>query len=550
MTNAINNNFIENKPLKVFFLLLFLGLLTYSNAIFHPFVHDDVAFIQHNPQIRDLNLSDIFTRKADFGDGHSIVNSYYRPLLEVFNRIQYAVFGLNASGYHLVNIVLHVINGFLVFSLLNVILNGQRRISLAVAVLFLVHPLQTESVAYISGISDLIFTLFCLLSFLCYLRSKYVLALSVFFVSLFAKEHSAILPFLIVFYESILGRDRKKNLPILGYFAVIGLYFLLRKVLLAQSVGSIFVFDTELTLRLLAIPKILLIYIGLLIWPTDLHFYRNIDILHSSYTAAAVFAVMAISIIFLIRILPAEKHKTLIFSLGWFVVVLLPTINIIPLILEFSHIFVAEHFLYLPSIGFFLFVIMVAQHFLRNVRLGYVGMIFAAVCLCLMTATIRQNTFYRTETSLFEQTIRHEPHFGRGHYLLARAYYFSGQVDKAITHFQKALVINQSYVDQIKNTNIKGFYLNNMKNIYFDLAHCYEYFGDFQSSLKQYTKALAISPRDTILHNNIGVNYMKLKDLSKAIEHFQQAAALDSTNVMAVRNLQNAKMQLNATVIP
>ena len=102
-------------PFQTILILSAIGFGAYLNAVFHPFVHDDIVFIQQNPNLAQWNhLSEIFTRSHAFpGPGGS--NLYYRPFLDLLYKIQYLLLGLNPHGYHLFNVFLHIANSILIY---------------------------------------------------------------------------------------------------------------------------------------------------------------------------------------------------------------------------------------------------------------------------------------------------------------------------------------------------------------------------------------------------------------------------------------------------
>jgi len=157
--------------LQIFLILTLFGLLAYTNAINHPFVHDDVVFIQQNPHIAKLDLGNFFIQPAVADQDFSSINQYYRPLLELVNKILYRIVHLNPHGFHFFNVLLHIVNSFLVFSVIRIITGGTKGIALVIAMFFLLHPVQSEAVACIAGISNLVFAFFCLTSFYAYLLS-------------------------------------------------------------------------------------------------------------------------------------------------------------------------------------------------------------------------------------------------------------------------------------------------------------------------------------------------------------------------------------------
>jgi len=217
----------------LFLIFLFIGLVIYSNAIINPFVHDDLVFIQLNPEIKNLNLSSIFHYPSQPQGQSSIINDYYRPLLELLYRMEFKLFGYAPYGYHFVNILFHIINSFLLFAVLNKIFLGKKTINFVVSFFYLVHPVQSEAVSTIAGISNLVFVFFCLLSFLCYLIAKekvglrsgvfHFIALVFFIGGLLSKEQAVIFPGLIILYE--ITRQERKKITLKDLLGPVPLYF-------------------------------------------------------------------------------------------------------------------------------------------------------------------------------------------------------------------------------------------------------------------------------------------------------------------------------------
>ena len=124
------------------------SFLFYGNVMNGPFIYDDLYMIVRNSQIQSLShFSDYFTQSAT--EGFNYTSNLYRPLSNIVNAITYAVFEMNQAAYHIRNILIHIINGFLVFLLCNK-LSFKRITSFVIAILFLAHPTQVESVSYIA----------------------------------------------------------------------------------------------------------------------------------------------------------------------------------------------------------------------------------------------------------------------------------------------------------------------------------------------------------------------------------------------------------------
>lgn len=542
---------MNNKTFHVFLALSVFGLLAYGQTVTYPFVHDDVVFIRQNPRVVFFDWKNIFQGTVIPVDSSSVINAYYRPLLELLYRVQHIFFGLEPSGYHFSNILLHIANSFFVYFLADILTRGKKGFALASAVLFLLHPVQSESVACVSGVSNLVFAFFGLASICLYLKYLqrdsvrfYVLSLLAFALALFAKEQAVILPVLILLLPAgSMGREgNKRSARIGGHIIILAAYFVVRKFLLAGGAMPVIAFNHELLLRVVSIPRTVLMYLGVIFFPHDLHYYRNVDILRPNAVSIGLFMAVLASVVWIIRKVPHPHRRLLVFGAGWFGITLLPVLNIVPLVNEYSLILTAEHFLYLPLFGVLLFVLGLGDLFLgwmperRRTILAKGGVCVLAVVLG--AATIRQNTFWAGEIPLFERTVRFEKDFGRAHILLARAYYSNGQYIKAIETYRRALTIMDGYLVKVGSQPVASVYLGFIKEIHSDLAHCFGGLGDYQEAVNWHLRALVIDRNDAAVHNNLGVSYINLGDKEKAAAHFREAVVLDPQSVVARENLE------------
>ncbi len=199
MTLIINkflSKISERKPL-VFGILLAFALICYVNVIDGPMLFDDEHFIEKNLLIQSLdNIPDIFTTSVT--EGAYIGSNFYRPNQQVVYAFLYHFFGLNPVAYHLVSILLHLLNAFFIFLLL-VRFSFSKNASFIAALLFLVHPVQVEAVSYISGLADPLGLFLLLLGLLSYHKglmarkrtsqwTRFVLSLDFFYCGSFYKR--------------------------------------------------------------------------------------------------------------------------------------------------------------------------------------------------------------------------------------------------------------------------------------------------------------------------------------------------------------------------
>ncbi len=521
-----------------------------------------MVFIQQNPYIaRWDNIGDSFLDPSIPRSFEGLVTPYYRPVLEVFYRLQYAVFGFNPHGFHLFNVILHILNGLLVFGILRRLIKSQGG-AWFIAALFLVHPVQTQAVACISGISNLLCGLFILSSLMLYLRASacrdprpklgwFAGALIFFIAALFTKEPAVFALALFILYEIFLNGNKETLVTRMYRVAILATgaigYLFCRNMLFGSLTSAVFENIGELKLRLLAIPGLIETFIGLLLYPVGLHYYRSIDILAPYAVPGLILIVLGVLTAVLVRRLPREEKDLACFGSAWFFILLLPVLNIVPLVNEYSFLAAWEHGLYLPLTGFFVFLFAVSSRWLNERNPKTVRIAAAVIIAVLSVMTMRQNTYWRGEIPLFERALAYEPQLGRVHVLLAKAYLFNGRTDDALREFDQARVIMSAYAVKAASPKARRFYEGFLKGIYADSAHCRMAKGNFNGAIEDYNRAIAIDPGDSFLYTNRGLSLIQIGQMYEGIVNLEMALRLDPGNLFAANNLSIAYIQSNRT---
>src|ERR1700687_1898329 len=195
-----------------------LAVLTSANQLWNTFAYDDTTQILKNDQIKNLsNLPLLFTTsvwsfmREDIFKG----DSYFRPLFTALLTVNYAIFGETAWGWHLVSTLLHAMTTMLVFTVVRE-LTERKWLALITALLFAVHPAHAESVAWLSGATDLLLGIFALTGFYFYLEYRknkrgYLMAIALvsYLLALLSKETAIVLPIVIAYCELIYFRDSR-----------------------------------------------------------------------------------------------------------------------------------------------------------------------------------------------------------------------------------------------------------------------------------------------------------------------------------------------------
>ena len=254
---------------KALFWIIIVGLIVFGNMLFNGFVWDDITFIVNNPTVHSLNIASLL--------GHNAVNAggFYRPLGAIYAALIYTIFGENAFVYHFFSLVIHLINVSLVFILFKRFFS--RKLSLFLSLIFLVHPIQVESVSFISGTGDLLFFLFGISALTLSLkdnlsRKRLGLISLLLFLSIMLKETGFLFLPMIIFYRIIF--KRKNIIPVLvSGTTTFLLYIVMRLGTGNVNAGrSVYAQIDVLPLvgRVLNIPAIIFYYLKILVYPANL----------------------------------------------------------------------------------------------------------------------------------------------------------------------------------------------------------------------------------------------------------------------------------------
>ncbi|NQV08346.1 hypothetical protein HQ529_00675 [Candidatus Woesearchaeota archaeon] len=354
------------------FLIVLFGIIIYSNSFNNEFVWDDEDNIYNNAYIQDWKyLPNYFTENVVAGARK--VSNYYRPMVLLTYSVDYKIWKLNVFGYHLSSFLFHIISAILLYYLVLLLLN-KKPVAFLTSLFFTIHPIQPEAVAYMAGRADPQATMLIMASAVLffslrkykniYLKSSfYFLSLIFFVVALFSKESMALFPGILVFIDFCFFEKKLNFKPIkrmilrvVPFLAIVVGYVMLRLTTLNFSNTLNFynhqnIYSSNLGIRLLTLFKVLPEYFRILIWPTDLHMERSTPLVTSIFDPSFfVFIVFALVIIYIIKS-TWNNTKLYFFGFGWFFIWLLPYSNIFPI-----NAIYMDHWLYMPSIGFFLMI--------------------------------------------------------------------------------------------------------------------------------------------------------------------------------------------------
>jgi tetratricopeptide (TPR) repeat protein len=518
--------------------LALIVILIYANTIGSPFIFDSSNNIVSNPHIRISKITLNELAEAAFKSP-----STQRPLSNISFALNYYLLGYNVVGFHVVNILIHISTGFLLyFFVKSTFLTPALRsrydndmwIAFFTAAVWMVHPLQTQSVSYIVQRMNSLCAMFYMLSLLFYARfrlgvqqrNKWWLLSGCILAGVLAlasKQIAATLPFFIIAYEWYFFQDLalkwlKNHLPLLSgcllLAAVIVLVLLggnpLEGILQGYK-GRNF----TLIQRLLTEPRVVIFYISLLLWPHPSRLNLDHDFALSNSLMdpmTTFFSIFTIAALIGIAVVTARKQRLLSFCIIWFFGNLVIESSIVPLEIIF------EHRVYLPSMMFCLIVVWAVYRWVKPTWLP-------AALLCAVVTlgafwTYERNAVYSDRISFWQDCVNKSPRKARPYNNLGVALADKGDHDQALKMYHKALEIDPHYEDPIANI---GLSLTEQ--------------GKMEESIAQFLKALEINPKDSRTLNNLGASLIVVGRDQEAIQRLSEALTLDPYYAQAHNNI-------------
>jgi len=533
-------------------LIIILGTLVYVNSINGKFVWDDDFLVKDNVYVKNWsNVQNIFTK--DCGAGAGLKYHFYRPILTLTYLANYSMGKLDVKGYHITNILLHVLVSLILYKFIGLLYND-RSLSFLTAIFFVVHPIHAEAVAYISGRGDSLAALFMLLSFVFYIKylhiesvTSFILVLLCYSLAILSKENSLIFPMLLLLYHYSFKKRIKAGI-FTSLVSIVCIYIVFRLAIFGSASFSPLTFMTTLQ-RIPGFFVAVFNYIRLLILPLDLHMGYG-DKTFSPGNPMVILGGITFFSLLIYSFKHRDKNHLFSFSVFWFFIALLPASNIYPL-----PFYMAEHYLYLPSIGFFLILSkgLSSAYAFKKFRIFTVGVIISLLCF-YSYLTIKQNYYWREPVAFYKRLLKYVPCSSWVYNNLGVAYDNIGKKEEAFALFKKAIEIDRAnayaYYNLAKAHGNLGNYEEAIKlykkaaeikpdygNIYCNLGAAYNNIGKREKAIISLEKAIEFYPDDPYAYNNLATVHNSLGNHDKAIKLYKKAIKIEPDYLQAHNNL-------------
>jgi len=552
-------------------LLIAAGIWAYHDSFQGPFIFDDVPSIPDNPHLHHLWPPDTVLSAPLY----STVAG--RPTVCLTLALNYALGGLNVWGYHAFNLAVHLISTFVLFEILRRTFAGEKLrarfgaastgLAAIIALLWELHPLQTESVVYVVQRTELLMGLFLLLMLYCTLRGSqsanprrwYLAAVGACALGMGSKEVMVSAPLIVLLYDRVFlaSSFREAWRQRGGLYVGLAATWLILAALVANTPHSRTGFGINgLTSwnYLKTEAGVVLYYLRLVVWPSPLSIdYCDWPIAY----ALKDWLVPGITVVALLgATLWAFRSRPSIGFLGaWFFLILAPTSSFLPSVGEVA----ADRRMYLPLAAVITLavtgVFILGKRLFSERRLAVLGSAAAGLVALLFTfMTMQRTQDYRSDLIIWQDVatkrpanqrahnnmgidlarlgnvpealvhyrlaLQLDPNFGEAHHNLANALWQTGQSEEALQHYHVALLIKP---DDIK--------------IHTKLGNVLQQMGRTQDAIDQYEQAIHINPDYAEAHNNLGAALVDRGDIPAGIVQYEQALQINPAFAAAHCNL-------------
>lgn len=525
---------------KLILVAVILIVISYVNSLSVNFIWDDYPAVVSNASIRNLSLKNIDKPMyQDDSPNAAKAPVYYRPLQVLSYASDYRLWKLNPFGYHITNIILHILNAILLYSLLLLLFKDSIFAFLGSA-LFGTNPIFASSVTYISGRAEILSVFFLLLMIISFIKSIkdsklniffYGLSLVFYFFLLLSKEIGAVGILFLLMIDKLIFKYSIKKLKNLIYSPFV-LVFLFWQYLKPSAISGFHAAIANLggvMLGFLTLLKGMIVYTFLSVTPFRLRMGRSIAVVTGLQDIWAYISLIFLIIAVLLFVRGLRKNKLAVFGLFWFYLPL-------SFLIFFNYLFakrdnqilLPEHNLYFCYIGVVVFVFStIAPLKLKMKTKKYLIAVFLCFVIFYIGSTISENHTWHDEVKFFERNVN---------YNKDSAFNFVGYSNLGFAYERaKELKLAEENFKLAARRSGKNPYFYNM------LASFYIRNGNFDSALKTLISSKELDMNFDNTYLLLGIVKVNRNDYVAARYNFEKALSINPADVVARRYLDTLK---------
>ncbi len=536
--------FMRQKYHYIIISLIFVSCLAFSPIASNDFINfDDGLYITENNHVQSgINLNNI---KWAFSD---IVACNWHPLTLLSHMLDWTLFGANASGHHLVSLLLHMGAVIFLFLFLNKTTHNAWSAAF-VAFFFAVHPLRVESVAWASERKDVLSMFFGMSTLYAYAfyaeslkRSKYLLCLILFTLALMSKPMMVTLPFVLMLldywplqrWQKAINQKNKTDNP-LKALLVEKIPFICLTIVVSiitfwiQNKEGAVSSEAALPFFMRAANAVIsyVVYLQNIFWPANLSVFYPYNFspnIRAIIVSGLILIVITFSVCYYLKKLP-------FLAVGWFwyLGTLFPVIGLV----HIGGQSMADRYTYLPSVGISIILAWMIPHWIKRkkIRILIIGPVCISLLIIMSILTWKQCLYWRNSVTLFSHALQVTKNNYLAHNNLGLALSSQGKTKEAMEHYAESIRIKPDYIFAYIN---RGSIYNNS--------------GQYLSAINDYNQVILYKPNYAIAYYNRGLAFFNLGQYQRAIHDYTRVILLQPDHAAAHNNRGNTYLHLGYTI--
>ncbi|MEY5049326.1 MAG: hypothetical protein RLZZ175_2685 [Bacteroidota bacterium] len=559
--NTESANKKEFNPLIALLFLLAVTFIVYAQCFNFEFITkwDDDFFVTKNPFITQLSWANI---KSIFS---TTVLNMYSPLTVLSFAIEHALVGLKPFLYHFDNVILHLLNTYILFKI-----TQEAKLShwagLFIAAIFALHPMHIESVAWVTERKDVLYCLFYLLAWIQYIKYLHTennknlyLTILYFVLSCLAKPMAITLPIILIATHLYISKSfNSKHYFAIGFTGIIGFVFgilpflILTKEQLTDNLTPLFSVSDRFFLFCYSIG----FYVFQFFIPNNLtafHYYpeKINNSLPTIYYLSPLAIIAIASLFFFVK----NNRKVLVFG----AIVFLGSLSLVLKLVPFGNAITAERYTYFAYIALaWIVAVFIDKIENKSIKNG----ILVGICFILSIMSFQRIKVWKNNITLFSDVIEKSPTNATPYTIRAESYDLIGDKQAALQDYTKAISLSPTALDALFNRAVIYFQLNDFQSavndfnayekaknnfplLYLNRAKSYSNLKEFDKAISDFNKYLNTEPNDYEALNQLGLCYYNLKDYKNAIAQYDKSIVLSPNFTQALINRGNAKAYSN-----
>lgn len=503
---------------KSYFVISLTAFLVYFPVLFFGFTYldDNSLIIDHAGFLGQfLNIFESFRQDVFL----SYLDAYYRPIMTVSLIFDAQFFGSNPFMFHFTNIIIHILSTISLFIIFQK-MNYRKDISFVFSIIFLVHPVLTQAVAWVPGRNDSLLALFVLVNFiylLKFLEKKDGRTLFFYFLffalSIFTKESAIFIPFVQLFYLQFIYKERffsqnKKKL-IAGWILIIGVFFVLRHNALTNPIDMPF---SNMFKSVFINSPAVIQFLGKIFFPF------NLSVVPIIQDTTFIFGIFSIVLLFVLIFFSRKiRWNYFLFGSAWFFVFLLPSFirPNIEIVADFI-----EHRVYLPLIGFMILIMEIEIFKKIDLKKRSNAFILFLVISLFSFLTVVHSQNFKDKITFWKNAAENSPNYPLAHRNYGAMLFLDNKYDEAETEYKKSLELNPK--EQMAHNNLGLIYVQR---------------GELEKAEKEYEKELENNPYYDSAYFNKGILYYKTGRIEEAIAAWKRTLEINPNYPDPVYNL-------------